>query len=210
MKGISKFFIPIIYVGIISVMVLCVMLVVSGIKVFLSEEGNYKYTLDNVFDSDVLPVIKTSTDVIVKPYVSDKVKIDKNFYNYESDKSKQESSIIFYKNSYMQNKGIDYVSDEEFEIISVLDCEVISIEYNEVYCKVLTIKHNDNLVSVYSNIKDILVSVGYKASESEIIASSMNSKFDNSGKSMLHFELYYKGKAVDPEAFYNKNISELE
>ena len=110
----------------------------------------------------------------------------------------------------MQNKGIDYVSDEEFEIISVLDGEVISIEDNEVYGKVLTIKHNDNLVSVYSNIKDILVSVGYKASESEIIASSMNSKFDNSGKSMLHFELYYKGKAVDPEKFYNKNISELE
>ena len=72
------------------------------------------------------------------------------------------------------------------------------------------VKHNDNLISVYSNIKDVLVSVGYTASQGEIIASSDKSKIDNGDNSMLHFEIYYKGNAVDPESLYTMSVSELQ
>lgn len=210
MKNLSKFFIPAVYVGIICVMVLSVMLVVSGIKSFLNEEDNYKYTLDDVFEEDILPVVKTNSDLIIKPYVSDKVKIGKNYYDYESTKDKQESSLIMYKNTYMKNKGIDYVSDEDFDVVSILDGEVISIEDNEVYGKVLTIKHNDNLQSVYCNIKDVLVSVGYKTSQGEIIASSSGSELDKKNKSLLHFEVINNGKQINPEKVYSLNVSELK
>ena len=39
--------------------------------------------------------------------------------------------------------------------------------------RVNSIKHNDNLISVYSNVTNINVSVGYKVSQGEIIASSV-------------------------------------
>ncbi len=210
MKNFTKYFIPMIYIGVVCVMVISVMLVISGIKSFLNEKENYNYTLDSVFDEDVLPVIKTNPDNIIRPYLSENVTIGKDFYDFESDKSKQESSLILYENTYIKNKGIDYVSDEDFDVVSVLDGEVISIEDNEVYGKVLTIKHNDNLKTIYSNIKDVLVTVGYKVSQGEIIATSNSSKLDKKNKSMLHFEVINKNIQVNPEKIYSLNINELK
>lgn len=210
MKNFTKFLIPMIYIGVVCVMVVSVMLVISGIKSFLNENDNYNYTLDSVFDEDVLPVIKTNSDNMVRPYLSETVTIGKDYYDYESDKSKQESSLILYENTYIKNKGIDYVSNEDFDVVSVLDGEVISIEDNEVYGKVLTIKHSDNLITIYSNIKDILVTVGCKTSQGEIIATSASSKLDKNNKSMLHFEVVNKNIQVNPERVYSLNISELE
>ena len=91
-----------------------------------------------------------------------------------------------------------------------IDGEVIKIEDSNIYGKVLTIKHNNNLVSVYSNIKDILVSVGYKVTTGEIIASSNKSIYENNNKSLLHFEMYYNDKTINPESVYTLSVSELE
>ena len=206
----KKMLIPTIYVAIICTMIACVLLVIGGIKAFLSENPKYEYTLDDVFDGDVLPVVKNGSTEIIKPYLSNKVKIGKYFYDYKADKNKQESSIILYENTYIQNQGVDYVSEEDFDVVSVFDGEVVNIEDSEIYGKVLTIKHNDNLETIYYNIKDILVAVGYKASLGEIIAISNKSKIDSKDKSLLHFEVKYKGEMIDPESIYSKNISEFE
>ena len=210
MKKYSKFFIPTIYISIILVMVMCVLLVIGGIKAFLSEKPDYEFTLDDVFDGDVLPVIKTESNNIVKPYISDGVKIVRYFYDYKNDKDKQESSIIVFKNTYIQNQGVDYISEEDFDVVSVFDGEVVSIEDNEVYGKVIRIKHNDNLESIYCNVKDILISVGYKTSQGELIAKSNKSNIDKNDKFMLHFEIEYKGEKINPEELYSVNLSELE
>ena len=210
MKKYSKFFIPTIYISIILVMVMCVLLVIGGIKAFLSEKPDYEFTLDDVFDGDVLPVIKTESNNIVKPYISDGVKIVRYFYDYKNDKDKQESSIIVFKNTYIQNQGVDYISEEDFDVVSVFDGEVVSIEDNEVYGKVIRIKHNDNLESIYCNVKDILISVGYKTSQGELIAKSNSSNIDKNDKFMLHFEIEYKGEKINPEELYSVNLSELE
>ena len=50
------------------------------------------------------------------------------------------------------------------------------IKDGELYGKVITIKHNDNLYSVYSNISNVLISVGYRVSQGEIIGTSSDSK----------------------------------
>ena len=210
MRKYSKIFIPAIYLGVVIVMVLSVMMVISGIKKFVTEKPNYDYTLDDFFQSDISPVMKTEPGKVIRPYLSDKVKVGKYFYDYESTSEKQEDSIIVYQNTYMQNSGVDYVNDESFEVLSVLDGEVIAIEDNEVYGKLITIKHNDNLKTVYGNVTDVLVNVGYKVSQGEIIANSKESDLDNSEKSMLHFEVYYKGSPIDPENLYTLKVSELE
>ena len=123
---------------------------------------------------------------------------------------KQLDSLIYYENTYMQNNGVDYSNDEEFDVVSILDGEVISIEDNAIYGKVVTIKHNDNLKSIYSNVKNVLVNVGYKISQGEIFASSDTYKVDTKVKSLLHFEVYYKDNAIDPENLYTMSVSDLK
>ena len=207
MNKLSKFLLPTFYLGIIGVMVLCVSLVIGGVKSFLSDMPKYDFSVEDIFTSDILPVIKTENDHIIRPYMSDSVKVGTSFYNYNGEAKNQESSIIYYKGTYMQNNGVDYVCDEDFDVLAVLDGEVIGIEDNEIYGKIITIKHNDNLITTYSNVDNVLVNVGYKVSQGEIIASSNKSII--SGKPTLHFEIYYKNEALDPESIYTINVSEL-
>ena len=210
MKKYSKIIIPSIYVGVIGVMVVSCLLVVSGVKNFLNERKDYDYTLDKVFIKDTIPVSKNENYMIIKPYTNDKVKVYSYFYDFEGDTKKQLDSLIYYENTYMQNNGVDYSNDEEFDVVSILDGEVISIEDNAIYGKVVTIKHNDNLKSVYSNVKNVLVNVGYKISQGEIFASSDTYKVDTKVKSLLHFEVYYKDNAIDPENLYTMSVSDLK
>ncbi len=212
MGKISKVLLPTMYLGIISVMIISVVLVLSGIQTFLNESPIHQYTLDNVFEGNVMPVVKQEPtyESIIKPYLTDNVTVGRYFYDFESDEKKQEESLILYGDTYMQNNGVDYVCKDKFDVVSVLAGEVISIEDSEIYGKILTIKHNDNLKTVYSNITDVLVTVGYYASQGEIIASSKKSTIDNNDNQMLHFEVYYKDNAIDPENIYTLSVSEFQ
>lgn len=211
MKKYSKILIPTIYLGVIAVMVMSVILVLSGVKSYISDKPIYEWTLDNVFDEETMPVVKENNEVIIKPYLSENIKVLRYFYDFETeDEKKQMNSLIVYGETYMQNNGVDYYSDEEFDVVSILDGEIISIEDNDIYGKVVTIKHNDNLISVYSNVKDVLVSTGYRVSQGEIIATSDKSKIDKDINAMLHFEVKYKNNVIDPESLYTLSVSELQ
>ncbi len=205
-----KLLIPTFYIGIVAVMVVSILLVVSGIKNYVSENNNIKYTLDSVFDKKIEPVNKTNSNMIIRPYLSDNVKLERTFYDYQAESQNQEKSLIIYENTYIQNSGVDYTSDDEFDVVSILEGEIISIEDNDIYGKILTVKHNENLTSVYSNIKNITATVGYKLSQGEIVGVSNKSSFESSDKSMLHFEVYYKGNTIDPESLYTMSVSDLE
>ncbi len=205
-----KLLIPTFYIGIVAVMVVSILLVVSGIKNYVNENKNMKYTLDSVFDEKIEPVNKTNSNIIIRPYLSDKVKVERTFYDYQAESQNQEGSLIIYENTYIQNNGVDYTSDEEFDVVAVLEGEIICIEDNDIYGKILTIKHNENLTSVYSNIKNITAKVGYKLSQGEIIGVSNKSSFESSDKTMLHFEVYYKGNVIDPESLYTMSVSDFE
>lgn len=206
----NRYLLVSLYVLIVGVMAMCVALVFTGVKSYVLELPNYDYMVNDIFMSDIMPVSKTESDSLRKPYLSDNVKIGKHFYNKDSDNKKQEESLIYYENTYIQNNGVDYVSDEDFDVVSALNGEVISIEDDEIYGKVLTIRHNENLKTVYSNLSNILVSVGYTTSGGELIASSSPSDLDTNHKSLLHFEVYYKDTPIDPESIYTLNVSELQ
>ena len=210
MKKYKMLLIPSIYVLAVVVMVLVTTMLISGIKSFVNSGNSFNYTLSDVFDEDVVPVMGKNTESIVRPYVSNNVKVGKYFYDYEADKIKQKESLILYENTYLQNTGVDYISDEIFDVVSILDGEVIGIEKNDIYGNVLTIKHNDNLITTYSNIDGILVNIGYKVSQGEIIAKSSSSKLDSNLKSTLHFEVEYKGELIDPENLYTLKVSDLD
>lgn len=210
MNKYSKILLPTFYIGIIAVMVLCSTLVLSGVKTYLLNRQEMKFTIDNVFDEDTTPVVKTETNIIVKPYISDSVKVGRYFYDFESDEKKQENSLILYEDTYMQNNGVDYVDNKNFDVVAILDGEIISIEDSEVYGKVVTIKHNDNLKSVYSNVDGVLVTVGYKVHQGEIFAMSSKPKLQSDYESMLHFEVFYKESAIDPENMYTMSVSDFQ
>jgi lipoprotein NlpD len=67
------------------------------------------------------------------------------------------------------------------------------------YGKLIIIKHDDDILSVYGHNRELLVTEGQKISAGEII-STMGQTDD--GKIHLHFEIRKKGLSVDPMSYF--------
>ncbi len=160
------------------------------------------------YTSDV-PVVNTEP-TIIRPYTNGSVKIVKNYYDYQADEASQEGSIVYYGNTYMQNSGIDYGMDSEFEVVSILDGTVTEVVEDEIMGKTVKIKHSNDLISVYQSLGSIDVKVNDSVTQGSIIGKSGEANISPDLGNHLHFELYYQGSVVNPENYYDKLLGELK
>ena len=176
------------------------------VKYTINKENDITYVSKAILD-EYVPVMNQPDDKIIKPFTKEDINIEVNYYDYQNE-STQENSIIYYENTYIQNTGINYTSTDKFDVVSILDGEVIDIKEDNLLGNTITIKHSNNIVSIYSVVEDIKVSVGSKVSSGEVIATSGTSNLlkDNYN---LHFELYVNGEVVNPENYYDKSLNEI-
>ncbi len=198
----------------IYVLALCIF----GTSMYLVERlfnNNRFESIDNmeyvdkeiVTDNEYIPVIAPE-NTILKPFLNETVSISKTFYNYNGETSDQEKSIIIYKDTYMQNSGVDYTLNEQFDVISILDGTIIEVSDNEILGKTIKIRHNNDLVSTYQSLGEVSVNKDDTVSRGQIIGKSGTCSL-YSNDSNLHFELSYQGKNINPEESYNKTEGEL-
>ncbi len=205
----KRLVIPGIYTLAVLIVMGCVFVLVDSLNKYLTNSNvDYKFSVDGVFE-DTTPVGKTST-TIIKPYISSDVKIGKYFYDFEATSEEQVNAIIYYEGTYMQNSGVDYISDKAFDVISILDGEVIKVTKDETLGNIVQIKHKNDLISIYQGITDIKVKEKDKVNQSTIIGKSAQSLINSNYKNALHFEVYYKGKLMDPENLYSITVEDLE
>ena len=156
----------------------------------------------------VIPVSTTAKE-IVRPYTDATVTILSGFYDYKDESTRQINSIVFYDNTYMQNTGNIYASDNKFDVVSIADGEVIKVEDSQLFGKIVMIKHSDNLTSVYQFLEDTTVSPNKMIKQGEKIGVSGVSNIIDNTKNQLYFELLVHDTLVDAENYYGKNINEI-
>lgn len=208
-RRIKSFFVPVIYGTLVMTFLVSMFFVgkITNNLLFSKKDNNVKYVDGEIIDSGDrdIPVVSTSK-TIVKPYLDSDVSLVKGFYDYKADSDSQEKSIIFYENTYMQNSGVTYSSEKVFDVISILDGVVISVENNDILGNTVEIRHNNDLISVYQSLSNVNVKKDDKVIQGQIIAKSGLSNIEKDLGNHLHFELYYKGKIVNPEEYYNKSL----
>lgn len=179
---------------------------INNHKFQVTEETEY-VDKEIVVDNEYIPVVNTPP-TIMKPFLIDNVSINITFYNQDDEKSNQENSIIIYKDTYMQNTGVDYKYNEVFDIVSILDGTVIEVTENEILGKTIKIRHNNDLISTYQSLGEVSVKKDDNVLRGQIIGKSGTCDLYNKD-SNLHFEMSYQGKNIDPEKTYNKTEDEL-
>ena len=204
----KKFVMPTIYTILVSLFLL------TSFAAFKSPEKKndpvekIQYVSSSVLSNDV-PVMSTPK-VFIKPYNNESVKTGKYFYDYSGDKDSQQNSILFYDNTYIQNSGVDYVLEEEFDVICVYDGVILKVEDNDIVGKTVEIKHDNNIVTVYQSLGKVDVKEGDSIVQGTIIGKSGTSKIGNGLGNHLHYEIYINGQVVNPEKTYDKQINELQ
>ncbi len=213
-RKLKPFMVPVVYVLSLTMLIASVYFIEEAIsgRVFKSE--NIEDTKDNTEEVleeapvNDMPVVNTEPQII-RPFVNENVKAVRNFYNKDADNSTQENSIIYYGDTYMQNSGIDYAGNGEFEVVSILDGTITEIKDDEIMGKTIKIQHNNELVSVYQSMGTVNFKVNDTVGQGAIIGNSGENNIGKDLGSHLHFELYYKGKIVNPDDYFGKTIGQL-
>ena len=197
-----------IYVS-LMVMVLSSAVVLNRLIKYASySDETLSYVYRGILD-DSVPVVKYKTDKIINPYESEKVEVSKNYYDKDSDEAIQEKSLILYQNTYMPNTGILYKSDEQFDVVSVLDGTVTDIVADEIMGNIVTVKHSNNLTTIYQSLNEVDVLIGDLIKQGDVIGSSGANKIDSDSDYMLLFEVIIDGEYVNPDTFYNMKLEDL-
>ena len=208
-KNLKLFAVPVIYFVAILTFGTSMYLIQKAVNNnrFQSNEEMEYVDKEIVTDNEYIPVV-VPENTIIKPFLIDTVTINKPFYKYDGDEKSQEESLIIYKDTYMQNSGVDYKNSEVFDVVSVLDGTVIEVTDNEVLGKIIKIRHSNDLISIYGSLSDVIVNKDDVVSKGQFIGKGGICNLYNTDYN-LHFELSYQGKNIDPENSYNKTENEL-
>lgn len=166
---------------------------------------NVDYVTRTIID-DEIAVINTTTKII-NPYTDPSVTIGKYFYDYKGDSPQQEKSIIYHNDTYLQNSGIDFVSQNVFDVVAVLNGTVADVNDNETLGKIVEISHDNGCVTIYQSLSEVNVKKGDIVSQGQIIGKSGTNELDKEVGNHLHFEFYVNGQIVDPQLYLNKELT---
>ena len=168
---------------------------------------DFTYVNDYIFDN-YYPVVNQE-EKLTKPYTSEKVSIYKNFYDKDATEEEQKNSIIYHEGIYMQNSGVDYKSDEQFDVVSSLSGTVTNVTDDTLLGKTVEIRNSSEIIIVYQSLGEVLVKKGDNVTQGQIIAKSGTCTLNNDVTNGLHFEMYKNGSVINPEKYYDKSIKEL-
>lgn len=96
--------------------------------------------------------------------------------------------------------GTDVAANPNESVLATLDGMVILSTYTAETGYVISVQHNQDFISVYKHCGSLLKSAGDKVQGGEAIALVGNSGTLTTGPH-LHFELWHKGRAVNPEKY---------
>ena len=154
---------------------------------------------------DSLPVVNDNIRII-KPYLDQSVTIGKNYYDYQGEEDTQIKSIVVHDNTYTQNTGIDYISENKFDVVSILDGTVIAVKKDDEVGNSIEIKHDNGIISIYQSLSETTVKKGDTVTQGQVIGKSGTNELDKDMGNHLHFEFYVNGQVVNPSLYLNKEL----
>lgn len=208
-KRLKKFVLPTVYVMVIGVLFISI----SFLGNILQSKVEYGNMAVSALKDNVTPVGKTDNVVesrIERPYVSSNVSISKSFYDMTDDEAKQQNSLVYYENTYLQNSGVLYSSTSAFDVICAIDGKVTNVSKDEILGNFVEITHNPNLKTIYYSLSEVQVKKDDTVMSGDVLGKSGDNSLKGETENCLLFEVYHNGTAIDPEDFYNMSIEDLK
>ncbi|GAA0605121.1 stage II sporulation protein spoIIQ [Virgibacillus siamensis] len=161
--------------------------------------------------NEAQPVMEQQ-EVIKKPVVNqDQAEIVTKFYDYNADTKAQKSALVLYNNRYYQSKGINIKAAEgkSFDVLASLSGTVKEVEKDPLLGQVVTLQHENKVVTHYASLGDVSVKAGDKVKQGDVIGKAGENRFGQEFGTHVHFEIRKNGEAVNPEKFFNQPVSKL-
>ena len=172
-----------------------------------TKDEEYEYVNNSIFTNN-MPVIQEEKHII-KPFNNQNVEISKKFYDKELTDEEKQNALIYYNDTYIQNSGILYKSNEKFDVISILDGTVLEVKKDPILGNVVEIKHDNNVISTYEGLETVNVQQNQIIKQGDVLGTSGKLELGETIENGLLFEIIKDGKYINPNNYFDKKVSEL-
>ena len=99
--------------------------------------------------------------------------------------------------------GVDIEETPDENILAVNDGRVVMSDYTANDGYTIVLQHRENMISIYRNCYRLLKNVGDEVEKGEAIGTlgSGIDKDDEKEKKFMHFEIWHRGKPLDPNTY---------
>ena len=202
---------PVVYaiyaLGVISLISTIYLIEGAMVNKKLEEPEDYSYVSKTIFDN-AIPVVKEMI-TLTRPYKDNDITVLRTYYDYKADSTSQENSLIYYEGTYIPSSGVAYSKADSFEVVSILDGTVTEIKEDDILGNIVTVEHENGIISIYQSVGEISVKVNDTVTGGQVIAKSSTSNISTDLGNHLYFELIIDGICVDPENYYDKSVNEI-
>ncbi|MGO4889176.1 peptidoglycan DD-metalloendopeptidase family protein [Anaerobacillus sp. MEB173] len=170
--------------------------------------GEYSDAYPN---EDAVPVTTTNENIQMPVVDENEVTIVGYFYDYEASADEQQAALVFYNNTYYQNKGIDLASEngESFDVTASLSGTVVKAEKDALLGHVVQIEHENGVVTHYQSLEDVQVEEGQEVKQGDILGRAGRNEYNRDAGVHVHFEIRQDGIPVNPIDYFNQPITAL-
>lgn len=161
---------------------------------------------------DALPVT-TSNEVFKMPVVNEEeVEIIGYFFDFNGTEEEKQAALVFYDNTYYQNKGIDIAmeSGDAFDVVAALSGTVVKAENDALLGNVVHIEHDNNVVTVYQSLDNVKVEEGQSVKQGDVLGQAGRNLYNQDAGVHVHFEIRQDGAPVNPLDFFNQPVTSLQ
>ncbi len=174
--------------------------------------------IQNPGNDDDKPTIKPNDPVVVPQKIKFAVPVKgeyemvRIFFDLSLSDEELVSAIISTGSYMIESKGISYAKSDNsvFDVCSIYDGKVTSVEEDELNGVCVTIQHADGVESIYSSLSDVSVKLNDTIKVGQTIGKASTSLTDVEAGVHVHLEVKVNDAYVNPTTVFGKELSDVQ
>ena len=143
--------------------------------------------------------------------VSGEYEMVRIFFDSSLNDEELASAIIDNGTTIETSSGISFAKSDNssFDVLSIYEGEVIDVTTDEVLGCSVTIKHANNVKSIYSSLQDVTVEIGQEVTQGSVIGQASTSSNDISAGVHVYLQTMVNDKYINPASIMGRTLEEL-
>ena len=164
---------------------------------------------DNKKDTTKENESTVKTEKLLKP-VGDDVKIVKKFYDAKLSDEELEKALVYFEGVYRPNLGIDFSKDNKaFEVTAAFSGTVTKKDNDALLGWIVTVTNETGVSATYQSLSEVNVEKDAVIKQGDKIGTSGENVYESELKNHLHFILEKDNQALNPEKYFNQEVSKI-
>ena len=206
-----------IFIGVVVVVFLAVITVASiaiNRNTPVSDDDLDITSVPSTSQPTTTPTQSTTIEPIILRFslpVSGEYNKVRTFFDPELKTEELVSAVIDTGSKIITSTGISYSKSDNtsFSVLAIYNGEVVDVTSDELKGSSVTIKHSNDIISVYSSLTDVCVSVGDIVEQGNKIASASTSTNDVKAGVHVYLQIKINDKYVNPDAVFGLELEDV-